>query len=85
MQAYIQKNVQLLCCLSNVISLLKFVCSSELNIGLQSSGGATVAANASVDEKCLKRHRRWKSGSAKDGYIFDSIEKRLQISEALDL
>lgn len=44
-----------------------------------------MAANASVDERCLKRHGRWKSDGAKDGYIVDSVEKRLHISKALGL
>ena len=40
-------------------------------------GGAKVAANADVSERCLKKHGRWKSESSKDGYILDSTEKRL--------
>lgn len=59
----------------------------NVNIGLHSlrAGGATVAANSSVDESCLKRHGRWKSESAKDGYIVDSVEKRLRVSKFLGL
>lgn len=30
-----------------------------------------------VDEKCLKRHVRWKNERGKDGYIEESVEKRL--------
>jgi hypothetical protein len=39
--------------------------SPHRNIGLHSfrAGGATVAANADVSERCLKKHGRWKSDS----------------------
>ncbi|XP_062611724.1 uncharacterized protein LOC134273549 [Saccostrea cucullata] len=49
------------------------------------AGGATVAANSNVDERCLKKHGRWRSDSAKDGYIVDSLEKRLMVSRSLEL
>lgn len=59
----------------------------ECNIGLHSfrSGGATAAANSDVNERCLKRHGRWKSESSKDRYIADSTDKRLQVSKNLGL
>ena len=38
--------------------------------------GATAEANAGVPDRLFKRHGRWKSESAKDGYIKDSMEKR---------
>ena len=45
------------------------------------AGGATAAANASVEEDILfKRHGRWKSESAKDGYVKDSLDRRLKVS-----
>ena len=59
----------------------------DVNIGLHSfrSGGATVAANADVSDRCLKKHGRWKSDSSKDGYIVDSTVNRLKISQSLGL
>ena len=71
----------------NILTLLKSIVGDEVNLGLHSlrSGGATVAANASVDERCLKRHGRWKTDVAKDGYILDSVEKRLLVSKTLGL
>jgi hypothetical protein len=39
------------------------------------SGGATAAASAGVDERLFKNHGRWKSDSAKDGYVKESISK----------
>ena len=61
--------------------------SPHCNIGLYyfRAGGATVAANAYVSDKCLKKHGRWKSDSNKDGYILDSTEKRLSVSQVLEL
>jgi len=38
------------------------------------AGGETAAANAKVPDCLFKRHRRWKSENAKDGYIKDSLE-----------
>jgi integrase len=61
--------------------------SPGCNIGIHSfrSGGATVAANANVNERCLKKHGRWKSDSSKDRYIVDSADNRLQVSQALGI
>lgn len=72
---------------SNLLSMLKSVAGEHVNIGIHSlrSGGATVAASSNVDERCLKRHGRWKTDSAKDGYIVDSIDKRLLVSKSLNL
>ena len=57
------------------------------DFGLHSlrAGGATAAANAKVLDRCFKRHGRWKSENAKDGYIKDDIESRLEVSKSLGL
>ena len=49
------------------------------------AGGATAAANNGVPDRLFKRHGRWKSESAKDGYIEDSLEARISVSENLGL
>jgi len=49
------------------------------------AGGATAAANNGVPDRLFKRHGRWKSESAKDGYIEDSLEARMSVSESLGL
>ena len=70
-----------------IVKKLKVV-SPDLNLGLHSfrASGATTAANASgVSDRCLKRHGRWKSDTSKDGYIDDSIEKKLLITKKLKL
>ena len=57
------------------------------DFGLHSlrSGGATAAAGAGVPDRVFKRHGRWKSESAKDGYIEDSLEQRLSVTQNLGL
>ena len=49
------------------------------------AGGATAAANAKVPDRLFKRHGRWRSESAKDGYVKDNIESRLKVSQSLGL
>lgn len=49
------------------------------------AGGATKAANAGVPDRLFKRHGCWKSENAKDGYVEDSIVKRLSVTEQLGL
>ena len=48
-------------------------------------GGATAAANVGVQDHLFKRHGRWRSERAKDGYVEDSTEKRLLVSQQLGL
>ena len=48
------------------------------------AGGATAAA-AGVSDRVFKRHGRWKSETAKDGYIEDSLHKRLSVTQNLGL
>ena len=69
-----------------VVSRLKEVCG-EANVGLHSlrAGGATAAARASVNDRLWKRHGRWKSDAAKDGYVDDSVEHKLSVTRALNL
>ena len=49
------------------------------------SGGASAAANNGVKDRMFKRHGRWVSENAKDGYIKDSIDERLSVSLSLGL
>lgn len=49
------------------------------------SGGASTAARAGVSDRLFKRHGRWISENAKDGYIKDSLEDRLSVTKALGL
>ena len=69
-----------------LISRLKEVVG-DLDIGLHSlrSGGATAAANSGVNDRCWKRHGRWKSDNSKDGYVADSLDSRLSVSRSLNM
>ena len=49
------------------------------------AGGASAAANAGVEDRLFKRHGRWRSENAKDGYVKDSYESRLSVSLNLGL
>ena len=49
------------------------------------SGGATMSANLGISDRLFKRHGRWRSETAKDGYIKDSLKDRLIVSENLGL
>ena len=48
-------------------------------------GRATAAANAGVPDRLFKRHGRWASESAKDGYLQDSLSSGLSVSKALGI
>ena len=49
------------------------------------AGGATAAANGGIPDRLFKRHGCWKSDSAKDGYVEDSLESRLSVFSSLGL
>ena len=62
------------------VSDVKMYCLHSLR-----SGGASSAANNGVRDRLFKRHGRWDSENAKDGYIKDSVEERLSVSMNLGL
>ena len=49
------------------------------------SGGATEAASAKVNERCLTRQGGWKSTSSKDMYVKDSLSNKLSVTRAMNL
>ena len=49
------------------------------------AGGATAAARSGVPDRLFKRHGRWKSDGAKDGYVQDSLKSLLSVSLNLGL
>ena len=49
------------------------------------SGGATAAANAGINDRLFKRHGRWRSDKAKDGYVKDNLDLLLSVSKSLEL
>jgi len=66
---------------------LKLCGINEKLYGLHSlrSGGATAAANRGVPDRLFKRHGRWRSEQAKDGYVKDNLEVLLSVSKCLGL
>ena len=57
------------------------------NLGTHSlrAGGASISANNGTNDRIFKRHGRWKSDKAKDGYVKDSLENRLSVTRNLGL
>lgn len=49
------------------------------------SGGASQAAKAGVPDRLFRRHGRWKSEIAKDGYVKESMSNLLSVSKSLGL
>ena len=49
------------------------------------AGGASAAANHRVPDRLFKRHGRWRSENAKDGYVRDELNERLKVSQSLGL
>ena len=70
-----------------VLEAFKDIVSDITTIGTHSlrSGGATATANAGIPDRLFKRHGRWSSESAKDGYVKDSLSSRLSVAQALGL
>ena len=68
-----------------VLEAFVFLGYEKETFGLHSlrSGGATAAANAGVNDRLLKRHGRWKTDSAKNGYVKDKLDSLLSVSRSL--
>lgn len=49
------------------------------------SGGATAAAEAKIEDRIFKKHGRWKTDRAKDGYVKESISERLSVTQNLGI
>ena len=58
---------------------------NEFGLHSLRAGGATAAANAKVPDRLFKRHGRWRSENAKDGYVKDDVESKLEVSRRLGL
>ena len=70
-----------------VLEKLSAIGLDPKRFGLHSlcSGGVSVAANAGVPDRMFKRHGRWRSENAKDGYVKDSLKECLLVSQNLGL
>ncbi|XP_053405894.1 uncharacterized protein LOC123561533 isoform X1 [Mercenaria mercenaria] len=69
------------------IEAFKYHVPDISKFGLHSlrSGDATAAANNGIKDRLFKRHGRWRSENAKDGYIKDCLSERLSVSQNLGL
>ncbi|CAH3190544.1 unnamed protein product, partial [Porites lobata] len=70
-----------------VLSAFDSIGLPKQDYGLHSlrAGGASAAANARAPDRLFKRHGRWKSDKAKDGYIKDSVHSLLSVSLSLGI
>ena len=68
-----------------VLEAFQSVGFSKANFGLYNlrSGGATAAANAGVNDRLFKRYGRWRSETAKDGYVKDNLESLLLVTSSI--
>ena len=46
------------------------------------AGGTTAAANSGINDRLFKRHGRWLSENAKDGYVKDNFQSLLSVSKS---
>ena len=70
-----------------LLEALESIGLEKKQFGLHSlrSGGASAAANSGVPDRLFKRHGRWKSDKAKDGYVEDDTQHLLLVSRNLGL
>ena len=59
--------------------------STDFGVHSLRAGGATAAVGSGVSDRLFKRHGRWRSETAKDGYVEDSLEQHLLVTEQLGL
>ncbi|XP_071140495.1 integrase/recombinase xerD homolog [Mytilus edulis] len=68
-----------------LLSALHKLGLDKTKFGLHSlrSGGATAAAASKIEDRIFKKHGRWKSDRAKDGYVKENLEERLSVTKNL--
>ena len=49
------------------------------------ASGASAAARAGVPDRLFKRHGRWRSENAKDGYTKDTLTDRLLVTKGIGM
>ena len=61
--------------------------SHSKKYGLRSvrSGGATTVANLGISDRLFTKHGRWRSETANDGYVKDSLKDRSIVSDNIGL
>ena len=58
---------------------------SEYGLHSFRSGGASAAAKKGIPDRVLKKHGRWRSEQAKDGYIHEGLSEKLQVSSSISI
>ena len=58
---------------------------SKISVHSLRAGGATSVANAGIADRLFKRHGRWASENAKDGYVKDDFNSRLSATKSLGI
>ena len=83
----INKPLSYTTCRLDLISVITKIGLNPKDYGLHSarSGGATWAANAGVPDRLFKRHGRWVSERAKDGYVKDNLDSLICVTQNLGL
>ena len=59
--------------------------SSFIGVYSLRAGGASVAANSEIPDTLFKRHGRWLSEKAKNGYVKDDLKERLSVTRSLGI
>ena len=59
-------------------------CIDSTLIGVRSLR-ASAAANNGIPDRLFKRHGRWLSEKAKDGYVKDDLKERLSVTRSLGI
>ncbi|XP_071124201.1 uncharacterized protein [Mytilus edulis] len=59
--------------------------SKRFGLHILRSGGASAAAAAGVEGRLFKKHGRWKSDTAKDGYVKESLKDRLSVTNNIGI
>jgi integrase len=70
-----------------LLSALETLGLNKKYFGLHSlrSGGATATAAAKVEDRLLKKHGRWRTDKAKDGYVKENISEKLSVTQNIGL
>ena len=81
------KHITYTCARELILQAFKDIGLNEKSFGTHSlrAGGATAAAENFVTDRLFKKHGRWKSERAKDGYVKEGIDQLLSVSLNLGL
>ena len=70
-----------------LLNALEVLGLDKNKFGLHSlrSGGATAANTAGISDRLFKKHGRWRSDKAKDGYVRENLKEKLSVTQNLGL